>query len=138
MPLGTLSTLLASEFSAILVVGVDEAASCALPSSVTWDWVKRGEGEGEGVMGIAHSSSLTGLMEMLPGISSTYERHGLITQDVCICTFPHSSSNLAIVPSSPLTTCHLDGSTGARNAGRLVRTSQWQAVLGETSECNHE
>ena len=37
-------TLLASEFSATLVVGVDEAASCVLPSSATWDWVERGGG----------------------------------------------------------------------------------------------
>jgi len=39
-------------------------------------------------------------------MSSTYDRQGLTTQEVCICIFSHSCSNLVIVLSSPLTTCH--------------------------------
>lgn len=51
-------------------------------------------------------TALGGLEGMPSGMASTYDRQGLITQEVCICIFSHSCSNLVLVLSSSLTTCH--------------------------------
>ena len=73
--------------------------------------------------------------------TSKHEQYNIKNPDDQITSAQANEDDLAT--SSSFSWCSgglwpLDGSTGVCNTGRPVRSGHWQAVLGETRECNHK